>query len=338
MIELLTGLPDSVVAFEAVGAFDEGSVKVAGGLDELGGVQGLEEFGGEFVAGNALAFGEDDGALDHVLELPDVPGPGVGFEKLHGVRTDVGDAFVVLLVEPLDEVGEQIEALEDFHPERMAGRILGMGDVVTLVEEAQRKFDQDEMKRQEERLRAGEFTLDDFKKVLLQTRRLGPMGKVLGMIPGMGGMQEMLAGADLDKDVDRLFGIIDSMTPGERRQPSRLIDQSRRRRIAAGAGVDPHEVSDLVKQFDGMSAMMDQEITVQNGRVVQTNFHQHKIARMAQTPPDIEVQFVKSDNNPTGLGEPSLPPVLPAIANAIFTASGIRARQLPLSKLGFSWA
>jgi signal recognition particle subunit SRP54 len=152
--------------------------------------------------------------------------------------------------------GEQIEALEDFHAERMAGRILGMGDVVTLVEQAQRKFDQDEMKRQEERLRAGEFTLDDFKKVLLQTRRLGPLGKVLGMIPGMGGMQEMLAGADLDKDVDRLFGVIDSMTPEERRQPSRLVDQSRRRRIAAGAGVAPQEVSDLVKQFDGMSAVM----------------------------------------------------------------------------------
>jgi signal recognition particle subunit SRP54 len=152
--------------------------------------------------------------------------------------------------------GEQIEALEDFHAERMAGRILGMGDVVTLVEEAQRKFDQDEMRRQEERLRAGEFTLDDFKKVLLQTRRLGPMGKVLGMIPGMGGLQEMLGGADLDKDVDRLFGIIDSMTPDERRSPARIVDQSRRRRIAAGAGVEPHEVSDLVKQFDGMSAMM----------------------------------------------------------------------------------
>ena len=131
-----------------------------------------------------------------------------------------------------------------------------MGDVVTLVEEAQRKFDQTEMTRQEERLRAGEFTLDDFKKVLLQTRRLGPMGKVLGMLPGMGGMQEMLAGADLDKDVTRIFGIIDSMTPAERRSPSRLVDQSRRRRIAAGAGVDPREVSDLVKQFDGMSAMM----------------------------------------------------------------------------------
>jgi signal recognition particle subunit SRP54 len=151
--------------------------------------------------------------------------------------------------------GEQIEALEEFHAERMAGRILGMGDVVSLVEEAQRKFDQDEMRRQEERLKAGEFTLDDFKSMLSQTRRLGPLGKVLGMIPGMGGMQEMLGNADLEKDMNRLFGIIDSMTPDERRSPSR-VDQSRRRRIAAGAGVEPHEVSDLVKQFDGMAAMM----------------------------------------------------------------------------------
>ncbi len=152
--------------------------------------------------------------------------------------------------------GEQIEALEDFHPERMAGRILGMGDVVSLVEEAQRKFDQDEMQRQEERLKSGEFTLDDFKAMLSQTRRLGPLGKVLGMIPGMGGMQEMLGGADLEKDMNRLFGIIDSMTPSERRNPSRVVDQSRRRRIAIGAGVDPNEVSDLVKQFNGMASMM----------------------------------------------------------------------------------
>ena len=152
--------------------------------------------------------------------------------------------------------GEQIEALEDFHPERMAGRILGMGDVVTLVEEAQRKFDADEMARQEERLRTGEFTLDDFKKMLQQTRRLGPIGKVLGMIPGMGGLQQMLGDVDLDKDMKRLFGIIDSMTPQERRNPGKVIDQQRRRRIAQGAGVQLHEVSDLVKQFDGMAAMM----------------------------------------------------------------------------------
>jgi len=152
--------------------------------------------------------------------------------------------------------GEGVEAIEEFHPDRLAGRILGMGDVVSLVEEAQRKFDQDEMQRQEERLKAGEFTLEDFKKMMLQTRRLGPLGKVLGMIPGMGGMQEMLGDADLDKDVNRLFGIIDSMTPDERRNPSKFIDQSRRRRIAAGAGVQPQEVNDLVKQFDGMASMM----------------------------------------------------------------------------------
>ena len=152
--------------------------------------------------------------------------------------------------------GEQIEALEDFHPDRLAGRILGMGDVVSLVEEAQRKFDQDEMKKQEERLRAGEFTLEDFKKMLLQTRRLGPMGKVLGMIPGMGGIKDMLDTADLDRDMNRLFGIINAMTPDERRNPTRVIDQSRRRRIAQGAGVEPQEVNDLVKQFDGMASMM----------------------------------------------------------------------------------
>ena len=152
--------------------------------------------------------------------------------------------------------GEGVDALEEFHPDRLAGRILGMGDVVSLVEEAQRKFDQDEMQRQEDRLKSGEFTLEDFKKMMLQTRRLGPLGKVIGMIPGMGGMQDMLAGADLEKDVNRLFGIIDSMTPEEKRNPSRVVDQTRRRRIAAGAGVQPQEVNDLVKQFDGMASMM----------------------------------------------------------------------------------
>ena len=152
--------------------------------------------------------------------------------------------------------GEGVDALEEFHPDRLAGRILGMGDVVSLVEEAQRKFDQDEMQRQEDRLKSGEFTLEDFKKMMLQTRRLGPLGKVIGMIPGMGGMQDMLAGADLEKDVNRLFGIIDSMTPEEKRNPSHVVDQTRRRRIAAGAGVQPQEVNDLVKQFDGMASMM----------------------------------------------------------------------------------
>jgi signal recognition particle subunit SRP54 len=152
--------------------------------------------------------------------------------------------------------GEHLDALQEFHPDRMAQRILGMGDILTLVEQAQSKFDQDEMAKQEERLRKGEFTLDDFRNMLGQTKKLGPIQKIMGMLPGMGGMQEMLNQVDAEGDMKRLGGIVDAMTPAERRNPSRLIDQSRRRRIAAGAGVEPHEVNELVKQFDGMAQIM----------------------------------------------------------------------------------
>ncbi len=152
--------------------------------------------------------------------------------------------------------GEHLDALEEFHPDRIAGRILGMGDVLSLVEQAQQKFDQDEMARQEARLRKGEFTLDDFKKLLGQTKKLGPLNKVMSMIPGMSGMSEMIGEVDAEKDMRSLTGIIDSMTPQERRNPSKIVDQSRRRRIAAGAGVQPHEVNELVKQFDGIAGYM----------------------------------------------------------------------------------
>ena len=152
--------------------------------------------------------------------------------------------------------GEHLDALEEFHPDRMASRILGMGDVLTLVEQAQQKFDQDEMQKQEERLRRGEFTLDDFRKQLGQIGRLGPLNKIMGMIPGMGGLTKMMGDVDAEGDMKRLLGIIDSMTAEERRNPSKVIDQSRRRRIAAGAGVEPAEVNQLVKQFDGMADIM----------------------------------------------------------------------------------
>lgn len=153
-------------------------------------------------------------------------------------------------------VGEHLDALEEFHPDRLAGRILGMGDIVSLVEQAQEKFDQDEMALQEERLRKGEFTLDDFRKMLTQTQRLGPLNKIMGLIPGMGGLKDMMGDVDAEGDMRRLCGIIDAMTPEERRNPSRIIDPSRRRRIAAGAGVDTAEISQLVKQFDGMADVM----------------------------------------------------------------------------------
>ncbi len=158
--------------------------------------------------------------------------------------------------------GEHLDSLEEFHPDRMAGRILGMGDVVSLVEKAQRELDQDAMKQQEERLRKGEFTLDDFKNLLGQTTKLGPLNKIMSYIPGMSQMGDMLGDVDAEKDLRRLRGIIDAMTPDERRDPSKTIDQSRRRRIATGAGVEPHEVNELVKQFDGIADIMKKMSTM----------------------------------------------------------------------------
>ena len=106
-------------------------------------------------------------------------------------------------------------------------------------------------------MQKGEFTLEDFRKQLTQVGRLGPMQKVMGMIPGMGQMTEGIDDIDAEGDMKRLLGIIDSMTPQERQKP-KLIDQSRRRRIATGSGVEPHEVNELVKQFDAMAQLMVQ--------------------------------------------------------------------------------
>jgi signal recognition particle subunit SRP54 len=150
--------------------------------------------------------------------------------------------------------GEHLDNLEEFHPDRMASRILGMGDVLTLVEQAQEKFDQAEMQKQEEQLRKGEITLDTFRDMMRQVRKLGPLQKVMGMIPGMSGMGDLMNQFD-ESEMERFFGMIDSMTPEERRNPG-VIDQSRRRRIAVGSGVEPHAVNDLVKQFDGMASLM----------------------------------------------------------------------------------
>ena len=193
-------------------------------------------------------------AFNEALELD-----GVIMTKLDGDARG-GAALSVKAVTgvPIKFVGtgEHLESLEEFHPDRMAGRILGMGDVVTLAEQVQQQFDQEEMAKQQARLQQGQFTLDDFKKTLAQMAQPGLLQKFISYMPGMGAMKDMLGDVDTEQQLRVTAGIIDSMTPDERRNPSKVIDQSRRRRIAAGAGVEPHQVNELVKQFDGMADMM----------------------------------------------------------------------------------
>lgn len=152
-------------------------------------------------------------------------------------------------------VGEQLDKLELFHPDRMAGRILGMGDIVTLVEKAQQEFDADEMEKQQEKMLKGQFTLEDFQKQMKQIKKLGSMGEIMKMIPGMGGLAEAMADVNPDKEIGRMEAMMSSMTGEERRNPS-LIDRSRRNRIAKGSGADPSEVGGLIKQFNEMAGMM----------------------------------------------------------------------------------
>jgi signal recognition particle subunit SRP54 len=150
--------------------------------------------------------------------------------------------------------GEKLEQLDAFVPERLVGQILGMGDIVGVVERAQRAVDEEEARRQQERLAKGKFDLNDFRKQIIQMKSMGSVRELMSMIPGLNQLPEALGEIDAEGEIQRIQGIIDSMTPAERSRPD-LIDMSRRRRIAAGAGVDPADVSGLVKQFDAMAAM-----------------------------------------------------------------------------------
>ncbi|MEA2303922.1 MAG: signal recognition particle subunit [Solirubrobacteraceae bacterium] len=152
--------------------------------------------------------------------------------------------------------GEKLENFERFHPDRMAQRILGMGDVMSFIEKAERQFDEDEAKSLERKLRRDEFTLEDFLAQLKQIRKMGPLTSLLGMMPGFSGQQ--LKGLKVDeRELDRIQAIILSMTPEERRRPE-LIKGSRRLRIAKGSGTNVQAVNQLVKQFGQMRKMMKQ--------------------------------------------------------------------------------
>ncbi|MFN8109839.1 MAG: signal recognition particle protein [Thermoleophilia bacterium] len=152
--------------------------------------------------------------------------------------------------------GEKVDALEPFHPDRMASRILGMGDVMSLIERAQQNVDADDAKDLERKiLGGGGLTLEDFGKQLAAIRKMGPIGQLLGMLPGLGKMAK-IKDVDVDeKQIDRIQAIISSMTPSERRRPE-IINGSRRLRIAAGSGTSVQEVNQLLAQFKQMRKMM----------------------------------------------------------------------------------
>jgi signal recognition particle subunit SRP54 len=151
--------------------------------------------------------------------------------------------------------GEKLDAFERFHPDRMAQRILGMGDVLTLVEKAEREFDEDKAAELERKIRKEQFTLDDFLDQLKQIRKMGPLSGLLKMIPGV---SAQLGNVKVDdRELDRLQAIITSMTPAERANPQ-ILNGSRRRRIARGSGTSVQAVNQLVKQFSQMKKMMRQ--------------------------------------------------------------------------------
>ncbi len=150
-------------------------------------------------------------------------------------------------------IGEKMEALEEFHPDRIAGRILGMGDILTLVEQARQQFDQEEAVKLEAKMAKGKMTLDDFLGQLRKIKKMGSMKSLLQKMPGMG---DMLGDMEIDEgELVRMEAAIQSMTPRERANP-KIIDVSRRRRIARGAGCDPSDVSQLAKMFEQMRGLM----------------------------------------------------------------------------------
>ena len=186
---------------------------------------------------------------------------GVVLTKLDG-DTRGGAALSIRSVtgKPLLYVGmgEKLSDLEQFYPERMANRILGMGDVLTLIEKAQETIDEEKARELEQKMKKAEFGFDDYLESMSQMKKMGGISSLLGMMPGIGGAQiAEIENAMDEKKMARIEGIIYSMTPKERANPS-ILNPSRKRRVAKGAGVDISEVNRLVKQFEQSKKMMKQ--------------------------------------------------------------------------------
>jgi signal recognition particle subunit SRP54 len=189
----------------------------------------------------------------------DVAFDGVVMTKLDGdARGGAALSVKAVTGKPIlfASVGEKLDQFERFHPDRMAQRILGMGDVLSLIEKAEAQYEEDEARELERKLRRNEFTLEDFLQQLKTIRRMGPLQSLLGMMPGLAGHQLSQMRVD-ERELDRVEAMILSMTPDERRRPE-LIKGSRRLRIAKGSGTSVQAVNQLVKQFDQMRRLMRQ--------------------------------------------------------------------------------
>jgi signal recognition particle subunit SRP54 len=202
---------------------------------------------GQDAVTTAQAFGEGVGFTGVVLTKLD--GDARGGAAL-SIATMTGAPIVFA------SNGEKLTEFDRFHPERMASRILGMGDVLTLIEQAEQTFEADEAEAMASRIGAKDFSLEDFLQQMMMIRKMGPLGNLLGMLPGMGQFKDAIANVD-EKDLDRVAAIIRGMTPAERADP-KMIDGSRRARIARGSGVTVTDVNQLVDRFFEAKKVMQQ--------------------------------------------------------------------------------
>jgi signal recognition particle subunit SRP54 len=208
--------------------------------------------------------------------------------------------------------GEKLEDFDVFHPDRMASRILGMGDMLTLIEQAQQHFDEAEAEAMAAKLVSGnQFTLEDFLGQLQAIRRMGPIGNLLGMMPGMGQMKDAISQID-DKDLDRTAAIIRGMTPSERDDP-KIINGSRRLRIANGSGVTVSEVNQLVDRFFEARKMMGQMGNMVPGMRKRSATKSSKNQRKAKKGKNSQARGSqrRSERAAQGGGQPSLPSLPP---------------------------
>src|SRR5262245_13609826 len=210
--------------------------------------------------------------------------------------------------------GEKLDALEDFDPTRIAGRILGMGDIVALVEKAAANIDAEKAMRAAEKMRKGAFDLADLRDQLVQMQGMGGLGGLMGMLPGIGKLKNQLANANIDENViKRQIAIIDSMTPKERRNPD-ILKASRKRRIAAGSGTSPETINKLLKMHRGMADMMKMMGGAKRGPLA--GLAQAMGIGSAMPSPEQLAEMAK--NMPGGQlppGMPGLPPTMPKLPN-----------------------